>query len=101
MGRRSLHLELGDIANPESHAVQSQHDAEKLLLAAGFALLRSKESHRVYYKDRTRVVVPFHAGKILHPKIVRQVMDAIDSDKLLMSRPSTHIFIPTISRYDF
>lgn len=53
-------------------------EAEKLLLAAGFTLLRSKGSHRIYLKAGVRVVVPFHAGKILHPKIIRQVMDAID-----------------------
>ena len=53
-------------------------EAEKLLLAAGFTLLRSKGSHRIYFKTGVRVVVPFHAGKILHPKVIKQVMDAID-----------------------
>lgn len=53
-------------------------EAEKLLLAAGFTQLRSKGSHRIYFKAGVRVVIPFHAGKILHPKIVKQVMDAID-----------------------
>lgn len=54
-------------------------EVEKLLLNANFVLLRSKGSHRVYSKGDRRVVVPFHAGKILHPKIVRQVMNALDS----------------------
>lgn len=54
-------------------------EAEKLLLAAGFTLIRSKESHRVYLKEGVRVVVPFHAKKVLHPKIVIQVMKAIDA----------------------
>ncbi len=25
-----------------------------------------------------RVVIPFHSGKVLHPKIVKQVLQAID-----------------------
>jgi predicted RNA binding protein YcfA (HicA-like mRNA interferase family) len=53
-------------------------EAEKLLLAAGFIELRSKGSHRVYFKDNIRVVIPFHSGKILHPKIVQQVLQAIN-----------------------
>ncbi|MDX2211964.1 MAG: type II toxin-antitoxin system HicA family toxin [Oculatellaceae cyanobacterium bins.114] len=56
-------------------------DAEKLLLADGFILLRSKGSHRIYFKENIRVVVPFHAGKTLHPKIVKQVMEAIAEDE--------------------
>jgi predicted RNA binding protein YcfA (HicA-like mRNA interferase family) len=52
-------------------------EAEKLLLDAGFTLTRTSGSHRIYFKDGIRVVAPFHSGKILHPKIVRQVMDAI------------------------
>ncbi|HEY9640504.1 MAG TPA: type II toxin-antitoxin system HicA family toxin [Coleofasciculaceae cyanobacterium] len=55
-------------------------EAEKLLLAAGFIQLRSKGSHRIYFKVGVRIVIPFHAGKILHPKIIRQVMDAIDKN---------------------
>ena len=54
-------------------------EAEKLLLAAGFFLMRTKGSHRVYFKEDIRVVVPFHAVKMLHPKIVKQVLNAIDT----------------------
>lgn len=53
-------------------------EAEKLLLDSGFIQIRSKGSHRIYRKDNIRVVIPFHSGKILHPKIVKQVIDAID-----------------------
>ena len=53
-------------------------EAEKLLFDAGFRQIRSKGSHRIYLKDSTRVVIPFHSGKILHPKIVKQVVEAID-----------------------
>ncbi len=54
-------------------------EAEKLLLDAGFVLLRSKGSHRIYFKNKMRVVIPFHAGKILHPKTVKQVINAIEA----------------------
>ncbi len=53
------------------------HDAHRMLIAAGFTLLRTKGSHRIYYQAGCRVVVPFHGGVVLHPKIVRQVLDAI------------------------
>ncbi len=52
-------------------------EAERLLLKAGFVFIRSKGSHRIYMKEKTRMVIPFHSGKSLHPKIVKQVMDAI------------------------
>ena len=40
-------------------------------------MARSSGSHRIYIKGRVRVVVPFHAGRTLHPKIVKQVFKAI------------------------
>jgi predicted RNA binding protein YcfA (HicA-like mRNA interferase family) len=48
-------------------------------LKAGFVLVRSKGSHRIYMKDKVRVVIPFHAGKTLHPKIAKQVFTAIEA----------------------
>jgi len=55
----------------------TSNEAESLLLKAGFELIRSKGSHRIYIKKNIRVVVPFHSNKILHPKIVKQVVEAI------------------------
>lgn len=52
-------------------------EAERALLAAGFDLLRAKGSHRIYGKGRRRVTVPFHTGAVLHPKIVKQVLETI------------------------
>lgn len=52
-------------------------EAEHQLLAAGFVLIRSKGSHRIYRRDAERVVVPFHSGRILHPKIIKEVLAAI------------------------
>ena len=46
-------------------------------LRAGFVWLRSKGSHRIYHAGPRRVVVPFHAGVTLHPKTVKEVLDAI------------------------
>ncbi|MBN1127936.1 MAG: type II toxin-antitoxin system HicA family toxin [Chitinispirillaceae bacterium] len=53
-------------------------EAEKLLLKAGFRLMRSKGSHRIYFKNNVRMVIPYHAGNVLHPKIVKQVEQAIE-----------------------
>ena len=53
-------------------------DAEALLLKSAFVWLRSKGSHRIYAKGERRVVVPFHSSATLHPKIVKQVLEAIE-----------------------
>jgi predicted RNA binding protein YcfA (HicA-like mRNA interferase family) len=55
-------------------------EAEATLLKAGFEHVRSKGSHRIYLKNKRRVVLPYHAGKILHPKIVQQVLKAIEAE---------------------
>jgi predicted RNA binding protein YcfA (HicA-like mRNA interferase family) len=52
--------------------------AEAVLLAAGFVWLRSKGSHRIYGKSARRVVIPFHGSTQLHPKIIKQVQEAIE-----------------------
>ncbi|BAQ65508.1 type II toxin-antitoxin system HicA family toxin [Geminocystis sp. NIES-3709] len=54
-------------------------ESEKLLFNTGFVLRRSQGSHRIYQKDNIKVVIPFHGGKTLHPKIVKQVIDAIET----------------------
>lgn len=53
-------------------------EAETMLLKAGFILIRSKGSHKIYLKDTVRVVIPFHSGKSLHPKIVKEVLSAVE-----------------------
>ena len=52
-------------------------DAEPAL-AAGFELLRSKGSHHISGKGGLRVTVPFHSGAVLHPKIIKQVLEIIE-----------------------
>ena len=56
-------------------------EAEKFLLQAGFKLVRSKGSHRIYMKENKRFVLPFHSGKILHPKIVKQLFEIVGEGK--------------------
>jgi len=53
-------------------------EAEKLLFKAGFKMVRSKGSHRIYRKGNRRIIVPFHTSKILHPKVVKQVLKSIN-----------------------
>ena len=53
-------------------------EAEKLLFENGFKLIRTRGSHRIYFKNQKRIVIPFHSGKILHPKIVKQVLKVIE-----------------------
>jgi predicted RNA binding protein YcfA (HicA-like mRNA interferase family) len=52
-------------------------EAEKLLLSKGFILARSKGSHRIYTKGNVRMIIPFHSGNDLHPKIVKQILSAV------------------------
>jgi predicted RNA binding protein YcfA (HicA-like mRNA interferase family) len=60
----------------------SAADAEAMLLKASFAWVRSKGSHRIYAKGGRRVVIPFHSNATLHPKIVKQVLDAIEETSI-------------------
>jgi predicted RNA binding protein YcfA (HicA-like mRNA interferase family) len=55
-------------------------DTEKLLLNAGFKLLRTKGSHKIYLKDKKRIILPYHTSKILHPKIINQVLKMLKEE---------------------
>ena len=52
-------------------------EAEKILLESGFVHIRTKGSHKIYKKGNERFVIPFHKGKILHPKIIKSLFDLI------------------------
>lgn len=54
-------------------------EAESLLIKSGFLLARTKGSHRIYKNNNIRVVLPFHAGKDLHPKIVKEIKSIIEN----------------------
>ena len=53
-------------------------EAEKILLEAGFVHIRTKGSHKIYKKGNERFVIPFHKGKILHPKIIKSLFELIE-----------------------
>ena len=52
-------------------------EAEKLLFENGFILDRQRGSHRIYKKDNKRMVIPHHSGKILHPKIIKELFEIL------------------------
>ncbi len=58
----------------------------RALEKAGFVLARQSGSHMIYKNAAgKRVTVPFHAAKILHPKLLKSILrDAdITSDDLM------------------
>jgi predicted RNA binding protein YcfA (HicA-like mRNA interferase family) len=49
-----------------------------VLVRRGFALSRQDGSHRIYKNaEGKRATVPYHASKILHPKILKSVLKDI------------------------
>jgi len=43
----------------------------KALERVGFSLVRQSGSHKIYKNaEGKRVTVPYHAGRILHPKVL-------------------------------
>jgi predicted RNA binding protein YcfA (HicA-like mRNA interferase family) len=47
----------------------------RVLEKIGFVLDRQKGSHRIYYHPNgSRAVVPVHAGKILSPKVLKDIL---------------------------
>ncbi|MBI5815601.1 MAG: type II toxin-antitoxin system HicA family toxin [Nitrospinae bacterium] len=45
---------------------------EKALEKSGFFLSRQSGSHKIYKNESgARVTIPHHAGKIIHPKILK------------------------------
>ena len=41
-----------------------------------FKFTRQSGSHKIYRDDsNNRVTVPFHAGKILHPRVLKNILD--------------------------
>ena len=46
----------------------------KVLEKIGFKESRTSGSHRIYKNESKRIVVPYHSGKIIHPKIVKDVL---------------------------
>lgn len=51
----------------------------KVLEKCGFILTRQSGSHKIYKNaEGRRATVPFHAAKILHPKVLKSIMNEAD-----------------------
>ena len=51
----------------------------KVLERIGFSLSRQSGSHKIYInEDGVRITVPYHSGKIIHPKIIRNIIKDCD-----------------------
>jgi len=51
----------------------------KVLERKGFALVRQNGSHKIFRNpEGIRITVPFHSGKILHPKLLKSIMEDAD-----------------------
>lgn len=50
-------------------------DTIKALGKAGFCFSRQSGSHKIYKNNEgKRATIPFHSGKILHPKILKSIL---------------------------
>jgi len=57
---------------PRVTATQIINVLEKI----GFSLSRQSGSHKIYKNaDNKRVTIPFHSGKILHPKVLKNIIN--------------------------
>ena len=55
-------------------------EAESLLFQNGFVCQRQKGSHKIYVKGSQRMVLPHHSGKILHPKIIKELFEILNNE---------------------
>lgn len=54
-------------------------DAIRALERAGFHLARQSGSHKIFKNEEgTRITIPYHSGKILHPKILKSILKDAD-----------------------
>lgn len=45
----------------------------------GFTLIRQSGSHKIFKNEEgKRITVPYHSGKILHPKVLKNIMKDAD-----------------------
>lgn len=51
----------------------------RVLEKCGFSLARQSGSHKIFRNaEGKRVTVPFHSGKVLHPKVLRSILEDAD-----------------------
>lgn len=54
-------------------------EAIRALERAGFFLTRQSGSHKIYKNAQgRRATVPYHSGKILHPKVLKSILKDAD-----------------------
>jgi predicted RNA binding protein YcfA (HicA-like mRNA interferase family) len=54
-------------------------EAIRVLEKAGFLLVRQSGSHKIFKNaEGQRVTVPFHSGKTLHPKVLKNILKDAD-----------------------
>jgi predicted RNA binding protein YcfA (HicA-like mRNA interferase family) len=54
-------------------------EAIKVLERAGFSFSRQSGSHKIYKnREGRRATVPYHSGKILHPKVLASILRDAD-----------------------
>ncbi|MGB3944891.1 MAG: type II toxin-antitoxin system HicA family toxin [Methanothrix sp.] len=54
-------------------------EAIRALERAGFFLARQSGSHKIYKNyEGTRITIPYHSGKTLHPKILKSILKDAD-----------------------
>ena len=64
--------------NPKLPRVTAQ-EVIRVLERIGFRCVRQSGSHRIYRDARgRRVTVPYHAGKTLHPKVLKSILRDAD-----------------------
>jgi predicted RNA binding protein YcfA (HicA-like mRNA interferase family) len=57
----------------------SAADAVRVLEKAGFFLARQSGSHKIYKNaEGRRTTVPFHSGRELHPKVLKNILRDAD-----------------------
>ncbi len=51
----------------------------RLVEKLGFNLVRQSGSHKIFRNDKGgRITIPFHSKKVLHPKLINQVIKDLD-----------------------
>ena len=51
----------------------------KIIERLGFKFSRQSGSHKIYKNDEgKRVTIPYHSGKILHPKLIKSILVDVD-----------------------
>ncbi len=54
-------------------------EAIRVLEKAGFFLARQSGSHKIYKNTEGKgVTIPYHSGKILHPKVLNSILKDAD-----------------------